>query len=193
MNAHLIRLLLLGVFVFPLLVAAQQGGDGRQVAAANAAGAGSVERYSDPGNNFSSNVPINELSARAYRRFHKRFGAVETGETWCKSQDGYKVSFMLDAHHEFAYFGTGGDFLYSLRYYDGKEIPRETGEFVRRRYPSYKIDLVTEVNDGQKTFYMVQIMNPNYIKVLSVSDGRIDIIKELNNGSANIGPAEAAR
>lgn len=199
MNAHLIRPLILGVFVFPLVVAAQQGGDGRQVAAVkavnavNAEGSGSVEKYSDPGNNFFSNVPINELSVKAYRHFHRRFRAVETGETWFKSQEGYKVSFMLDAHHAFAYFAPSGGFLYSLRYYDGKDIPRDMGDFVKRRYPSYKIDLVTEVNDGQKTVYIVQIMNPGFIKVLSVSDGRIDIIKEMNNGSANIGPAEAAR
>lgn len=194
MNANLIRPLLLGVFVFPLLVAAQQIGDDRQgVAVTGGRGAVDVVKYSDPGNNFFSNVPINELSARAYRRFHRRFRVVETGETWFKSQQGYKVSFMLGTHPEFAYFDPGGGFLYALRYYDGKEVPKDMGEFVKRRFPGYRIDLVTEVNDGQKTFFMVQIMNPSYIKVLSVSDGRIEIVKELTNGSAGIGPAEAVR
>ena len=50
-------------------------------------------------------------------------------------------------------------------------------EVVKRRFPDYKIDVVTEVNDGQKTFYMLQIMNPDKIKVLTFVDGRIDVVK----------------
>jgi hypothetical protein len=201
MNSHLIRPLILGVFAFPLLVAAQPGGEGRQEPAA-AGGqrvqgqvvvGNEVDRYSDPGNNFFSNVPINELSARAYRRFHKRFREVQTGEYWFKYASGYQVSFTLDQHHEFAYFDQSGMFLYSLRYYDGNEAPKDMAAFVKRRFPDYRIDVMTEVNDGLKTFYMFQIMNPDKIKVLTVADGRIDIVSELNNGSGNIGPAEAVR
>jgi hypothetical protein len=192
----------MGVFAFPLLVAAQQGGEGRQepVVAVGQVAQGQVvvgqagcAAYSDPGNNFFSNVPINELNAKAFRRFHRRFKEVPTGEYWFKYDQGYQVSFVLGQHREFAYFDQGGAFLYSLKYYDGKEIPKDMGEFVKKRFPDYKIDVVTEVNDGQKTFYMLQIMNPEYIKVLTIADGRIDIIKEMNNGSANIGPAEAVR
>ncbi len=200
MNSLLIRPLILGVFVFPLLVAAQQGGLGRVTGVPGGSavvgaqgGTGEVARYSDPDNNFTSNVPINELSAKAFRRFHRRFREVTAGEYWFKYAEGYQVSFLLDKHHEFAYFDPKGLFLYSLRYYDGKELPRETGEYVKRRFPDYKIDVVTEVNDGQKTFIMLQIMNPDYIKVLTIVDGRIDIIKELTNGSGNVGPAEAVR
>jgi hypothetical protein len=177
---------MMGVFAFPLLVAAQQG-DGVSC------GAGEAALYSDPGDNFFSNVPINELSVKAYRRFHRRFHEVTSAEYWFKSAQGYKVSFTEDEHHHFAYFDPGGTFQYSLAYYDGKEVPRETGEFVNRRFPDYKIDVVTEVNDGQRTYYLVQIKNPRYIKVLTVADGRLDIIKELNNGGAEIGPAAAAR
>lgn len=247
MKSRLIRPLILGVFAFPLLVAAQPGGEGRQEPAgtggqgaqgqvvvgvggqglgvvgqgaqglvpvgsagsgqvagvggqagvsavpARSMGTGEVVRYSDPGNNFFSNVPINELSAKAYRRFHRRFREVPTGEYWFKYEQGYQVSFMLDQHHEFAYFNPNGLFLYSLKYYEGRELSRDMVEFVKRKFPDYKIDIVTEVNDGQKTFYMLQIMNPNYIKVVTIADGRIDIVKEMNNGSANIGPAEAVR
>jgi hypothetical protein len=211
MNSSLIRPLILGVFAFPLFVAAQSGGEGRQepavvggqvpqvqvvmgqAAAVPAGGTGEVIRYSDPGNNFFSNVPINELSPAAYRRFHRRFREVPTGEYWFKYAQGYQVSFTRDEHHEFAYFDHSGIFLYSLKYYSGKDFPRDMEWVVKRKFPDYKIDVVTEVNDGQKTFYMLQIMNPEKIKVLTFVDGRIDVINELSNGSANIGPAEAAR
>src|SRR5580693_3601191 len=107
MNSLLIRPLILGVFVFPLLVAAQQGGESRQEPAVagqkpqgqvvvGQAGSGEVARYSDPDNNFTSNVPINELSAKAFRRFHRRFREVTAGEYWFKYGEGYQVSFILD-------------------------------------------------------------------------------------------------
>jgi hypothetical protein len=206
MNSRLIRPLILGVFAFPLFVAAQQGSEGRrdpavvggqgapgQVVVGQAEGGREVAVYSDPGNNFFSNVPINELSAKAYRRFHRRFREVPTGEYWFKSVQGYQVSFTLDRHHEYAYYLPGGSFLYSLRYYNGKELARDMTEFVKKRFPDYKVDVVTEVNDGLRTLYILQIMNPDNIKVVTIADGRIDIIKEMINGSGNIGPAEAAR
>ncbi len=192
----------MGVFAFPLLVAAQQGGEGRQepvvamgqgVQGQAVVGQAGWAAYSDPGNNFFSNVPINELNAKAYRRFHRRFKEVEAGECWFKYDQGYQVSFKLAQQQEFAYFDHGGAFLYSLKYYDGKDLSRDIAEIVKRKFPDYKIDVVTEVNDGQRTFYMLQIMNPEYIKMLTIADGRIDIIKEMDNGSANIGPAEAVR
>jgi len=191
----------MGVFAFPLFVAAQQGSEGRQepVVVGEQGPRGQVVvgqgivKYSDPGNNFSSNVPINELSPAAYRRFHRRFREVPTGEYWFKYAEGYQVSFTQDQHREFAYFDHSGMFLYSLKYYDGKDLPQDMEWVVKRKFPDYKIDVVTEVNDGQKTFYMLQIVNPDKIKVLTFVDGRIDVINELHNGSANIGPAEAAR
>ena len=170
MKSHLIRPLLLGVFAFPLFVTGQ------------------VERPGDPGDNFSSNVPINELSTKAYRRFHRRFRDVSTGEYWFKYEDGYKVSFTVDRHHSFAYFNTSGICLYSVRYYGARELSADLREFVKRRFPDYGVDMVTEVNDGQKTFYVLQIMNPDHIKVITIADGRVDTVRELTNGSGKIGP-----
>jgi hypothetical protein len=195
----------MGVFAFPLLVAAQQGGEGRpEPVVAGGQGAqvqvimgDDAARYSDPGNNFFSNVPINELSAKAYRRFHRRFPEVQTGEYWFKYNQGYQVSFLLDQHRETAYYDQHGMFTSSMASYDAKDLPRDLPRdlmwAVHRRFPDYKLNVLTEVNDGQKTFYVLQILNPAHIKVLTVVDGRIDIINELNNGSADIGPAEAVR
>jgi hypothetical protein len=188
MNTHtLIRPLILGVFLFPAMVIGQQGGAGQPEMVA-----GIPQRYSDPGNTFGSNVPINELNASAFRRFHRRFRAAAAGEYWFKAGDGYQVSFMLDQHRQLAYFDLHGAFMYSLKYYDAKETPRETGDLVQRRYPDYKIEVVTEIMDGQKTFYIVQIMNRAYIKILSVNDGRIEVMQEMNNGGSDIGPAQVS-
>jgi hypothetical protein len=203
MNVSLIRPLILGVFLFPAVVIGQQAGAGQsgvvvanqpitnQLVGGQPDANGVPQRYSDPANTFVSNVPINELNARAYRRFHRRFQSVTAGECWFKSGEGYQVSFMLDQHRELAYYDLRGAFMYSVKYYDAKEAPRETGDLVNRRYPDYKIDVVTEIWDGQKTFYLVQILNRAHIKILSVTDGRIEIVQEMNNGGVDIGPAQA--
>lgn len=170
----------MGVFALPLFVAAQAGGP-------------VPPKYSDAGNHFSSNVPLNELNPRAFRRFHRRFEAAAPGESWFKSADGYQVSFTIGGHHVFAYYDLSGVFKCSVKYYQGDESPADPCDIVKRRFPGYRIDVVTEVNDGQKTFYMVQILNPLFIKLVSVADGRIEIIRELNNGGLAVGPAEVSR
>jgi len=183
MKSSLIRLLILGVFAFPLVVAGQQAPIARP----------ETPEYWDAGHTFSSNVPINELSPRAFRRFHRRFEAAGPGECWFKSADGYQVSFRLGGSHEFAYFGLDGGFKCSVKYYQGSEVPADPGDVVKRRFPGYRIGVVTEVNDGQKIFYTVQILNPLFVKALTVCDGRIEVTNELNNGGAGAGPAEASR
>lgn len=116
----------MGVFAFPLLVAGQQGAPGgagpvaahgqEAVAALSGAGhmaretGGGTPRYSDPGHNIFSNVPINELSPRAFRRFLHRIQAASARQYWFKSAAGYKVSFIEDRRNEFAYYDRQGSF-----------------------------------------------------------------------------------
>ncbi|HXD78140.1 MAG TPA: hypothetical protein VN616_10060 [Puia sp.] len=168
MKPALIRPLLLGVFAIPLLVAGQQAGVG--------------VKYSDPGDHFSSNVPINELSARACRQFHHRFRAAAAGEYWFKWADGYKVSFVQDLHARYAFFSRQGAFRYSVTYFGGQDVPREATDLVHRRFPGYRIGLVTRVDNGSGSFYTVQITNSFFLKVLTISDGRLDVLSELDNG-----------
>jgi hypothetical protein len=138
--------------------------------------------YSEPGDVFRSNVPLNEINVRAFRHFRHRYAAGATAEYWFKSADGYQVSFNLSGHHQQAFFDLHGIFLYAMKYYDGKDLPRETGKIIKRRYPDYNIDVVTEITDGVKTFYRVQIVNPFFVKTLSVIDDRIEVTEELING-----------
>ncbi len=112
-------------------------------------------------------------------------------EYWFKSEAGYQVSFLLDAQRHQAYFNQQGTFLYSLKYYGEKEIPRSTGDLIQKRYPDYRIDVVTEITDGEKTFFLVRIINPSFVKTLSVSDGRIEMIEEMINGGTAIGTVSA--
>ncbi len=186
--------LILGVAFFPLVT------NGQQEISAGQAGYGQSDwvrtasyTHSEPQNALTSNVPLNEINIHAYRHFHRLFPSGTMEESWFKSPEGYQVSFTLDAQRHQANFNLRGAFLYSLKYYGGKEIPRSTGELFQKKYPDYRTNGVTENTDGEKTFFLVRIANPSFIRTLSVCDGRIESIEEMINGGADGQPAENSR
>ncbi len=139
--------------------------------------------YNDPGNSISCNVPLNEINIHAYRRFNRLFPTGTTNEYWFKSAEGYQVSFLQDGQRHQAYFDLRGGFLYSLKYYAAAKMASGPAELVRKKYPGYGIDVVTEITDGEKTFYLVKIINPASVKTLSVCDGKVELLEELVNGA----------
>jgi hypothetical protein len=144
-----------------------------------------------PQHAFESNVPLNEISVKAFRHFQQLFPTGANSEYWFKSPEGYKVSFNLNGHSLLAYFDKRGAFLCSMKYYTQKEIPRETGELVKSKYPGYRIDMVTEVFDGQTTFLRVQIANASSLKILCILGERIYMTEDLINGGTAIGSVSA--
>lgn len=139
-------------------------------------------RYGDPGQAFSSNVPLNELNIHAYKHFHRIFSSGVTAEYWVKTADGYQASFVQNDQQHKAYFDKHGYFRFSLTYYEGKDIPRLAGELIHLRYPDYRINVVTEIYDGERTSYLVRVVNANNIKTLAVYDGQIEVMEEMVNG-----------
>jgi hypothetical protein len=144
--------------------------------------------YNDEGNAISSNVPLNEINAHAWRNFHRLFPTAAGEEKWVSSVEGYKVSFNVHGQQYQALFGNHGAYRYSLHYYPGKEIPREPGDLIRRKYPEYQLNIVTEITDGEKTVYLVRLVSPIHIKTLSVCDGELRVVEDeaINNGQPDI-------
>jgi hypothetical protein len=144
--------------------------------------------YNDEGNAVTSNVPLNEINAHAWRNFHRLFPTAAGEEKWVSSVEGYKVSFNVHGQQYQAWFGNHGAYRYSLHYYPGKEIPREPGDLIRRKYPEYQLNIVTEITDGEKTVYLVRLVSPMHIKTLSVCDGDLRVIEEeaISSGQPDI-------
>jgi hypothetical protein len=134
------------------------------------------------GSAIHSNVPLNEIKVRAYRHFRKNFPAI-SDETWFKYDQGYLVSFVINSWRNQVHYDTRGFFLYSVKYYTGAAIDRETGSMIKKKFPDYQIDVVTEINNGEKTFYLVIIKNPAFVKTISICEGTVGIIKEFINGA----------
>ena len=134
--------------------------------------------YNDQGNTISSNVPLNEINSRAWRSFHRLFASLACAESWFYSDQGYQVSFTLKGKYYQAFFDQHGSYRYSLHHYAGKEIPREPGDLLRRKYSDYQLNVVTEITDGEKVVYLVRLVSPTNIKTVSLCDDEIQVIAE---------------
>jgi len=132
--------------------------------------------------NVVADIPRNEVNIHAYRYFYKHWPSV-VGEQWNKTEEGYEASFVERSSCNRVYFNSRGRFLYAYKYYRGEESSPELINQVRMKYPDHSIKLVTEVTDGNKTFYIVNIMNGSSIKNLSIVEGKMELREELINGS----------
>jgi len=62
------------------------------------------------------------------------------------------------------------------------KMPKVSADLVKRKYPGYQLDVVTEITDGEKVFYLVKVISDESVKTLSVSDGKIEVLEDLVNG-----------
>ncbi len=147
-----------------------------------------IYSYNGDDNPVTSNVPLNEINPRAWRNFHRIFPEATGEEKWFLSGAGYKVSFSLRGQPFQAWFANHGAYRYSLHYYSGKEIHRDPGDLIRRKYPDYQLNIVTEITDGEKTVYVVRLVSAFHIKTLSVCDGELRVVedKEIGNNPPDI-------
>ncbi len=140
-------------------------------------------------NTVRSNVPLNEINIHAFRHFRKRWPAV-SGETWTKADQCYIVAFTENSQRNQARFDLHGGFLYSLKYYSGSDISPDLSGLLQKKYPDYRIDVVTEITDGEKVFYLVKIENASSVKTLSIAEGKVEVFEELVNGGTRTNPAK---
>jgi hypothetical protein len=89
---------------------------------------------------------------------------------------------MENSQRNQARFDSRGGFLYSLKYYSGGNVSNDLSGLIKKKYPDYLIDIVTEITDGEKVFYLVKIENPSSVKTLSIAEGRVEVFEELING-----------
>ena len=185
---HFLRALTLAVGLTPFAAGAQPGDP--FVANQHRPPLPAFLRTGVPDGEFTANVPINEINIRAFRHFRHLYPSGISAENWYKSSQGYEVSFLLDKHRNRVYFDPNGVFLYGLKYYDGIEIPRRTEEYTRteeyikKNYPDYRIDVVTEIFNGEKTYYSVKIINPSFVRTLFFDEESVETTEVLINGGA---------
>ncbi|HZE84188.1 MAG TPA: hypothetical protein VE035_07750, partial [Puia sp.] len=117
----------------------------------------------------------------AYRHFQKLFPTV-SGEYWLKTSEGYIVSFALNSFLQRAHFNLRGNFLCSEKCYGEKDLLPDTWMEIKTKYPDYRIDVVTEITNGVRTFYLLKIESYFSVKTISFIDGKMEVTEDLVNG-----------
>lgn len=136
------------------------------------------------GRSVSATIPLNEVNIHAYRHFYKHWPSA-VAAVWNKTAEGFEVTFMEGPVRNRVFFNERGRFLLMAKYYPGDYISPELAGMVYKRYPGYTIKVVTEITDGRKSSYVVNIRNSTSIKNLSITDGKIELRDELINGDPN--------
>lgn len=139
------------------------------------AGAHAVE----PGYPRPVNARLNDIPAQAYRHFHKNFSKVE-GISWARVNRGFQVRFAWDGIPGQANYDPYGNFLYSVRYFDASQCDALVMDKVKRAFPGYQTDIISEINNDIRIVYLITLKNESSMKSIMIRDGEIQQIDDLS-------------
>jgi len=135
--------------------------------------------YAVPEQKVQSNVRLNEINPQAFRHFRKNHPNVEQ-EYWEKTQNGLIAHFKNGDNFSVAYYDNQGAFLYSVKYFEESALNNELQKRIKREYPGYQFDILSEVNNEIKTIFLVTLKNKYTMKSLVIDQGEIRVIDDLN-------------
>lgn len=126
-----------------------------------------------------SNVRLNEINILAFRHFRKNNPQIEQ-EFWEKTQHGLIVRYKDSEKQSLAYYDNYGAFLYSVKYFEESDLNNDLQKRLKREYPGFQFDILTEINNEIKTIYLVTLKNKYSMKSLLIEQGEIRVIDDLN-------------
>jgi hypothetical protein len=135
------------------------------------------------GSAATANEPTTEaknVSSKAMKNFNKAFKNV-TDEKWYEMPDGYRANFTLDNIRHRLDYDKKGNWLHTIRYYDGKNLTTDVRRLVISTYLDYTITLVEEIEKPRNVIsYVIHLEGQtNWINV-KVSDQEITELSKVN-------------
>jgi len=140
----------------------------------------SVTQAQIAGNTFLNinSMRTERAGVKAAREFWKMMGEGKN-ENWYKLPGGYLAEFNEGSIQNKVVFDKWGNWLYTMREYSEKELPKEVRTLVKRTYYDFSIGWVKEVSQLQSVVYVVHIDNAPEWKDLLVRDGEIEVQKSF--------------
>ena len=125
----------------------------------------------------SSGVAIN---IRTLRTFYKMFP--ERDAAWYEISDAYVAKFSSNSVETMVGYAKRGTWLYTIKRYGEKTLPKNVREQVKMQYYDYKISHIDEVHvPGQEnSIYIIQLLDDKNFKTLRVCDRDMEIIAEYH-------------
>ena len=139
--------------------------------------------YTLPGENFSSNVRLNEIKPAAFRSFRRQFPDIQN-ESWSKMKKGYLIRFRgSDSSVNYAVLDRRGAFIRKIACYSAHNVPEDLKEAVRYAYSSYEIESATKWSNERNEYYGVLICHEGYKKSLEFRNGEFYVLAEYTQVS----------
>jgi len=94
---------------------------------------------------------------------------------WRDDKDGYFVSFTQNEIFDKAFYNKNGDFVYSLKYFNGDELPVNIRMIVNKKFGESSIIGVTEVTTQDNLMYDIKLSKGTKLYCLDIlADGTVE-------------------
>lgn len=129
-------------------------------------------------NTSKADLKAMKANFRANENFKRLYKEVPDAN-WEVSQNGTVASFIKDDIRTNVYYDKKGYLNYILTYYPINKAPADVVSLVEDEYPNTDIDLVVDAKKADVEFYIIQLEDKRTIKQVTVCDGEINLIKEM--------------
>lgn len=117
----------------------------------------------------------NDIHIRAVRHFKKTYPGVED-ERWYVIRNGFMAKYKAGDINLRIDYDQYGRWLYSIRYYTEKKLPRAVRHQVKSTWYDYAISSVEEIEINKQLIYVVHIHEGNDWKIIRVCDNEMSEI-----------------
>ena len=118
---------------------------------------------------FAGEVNVN---AKVLDAFNSNFATAKE-VTWTASRNYYKVTFVFNDQHVFAFYNADGELMGLTRYISSLDLPISLQVSLKKDYSNYWISDLFEVSNSEGTSYYITIENAD-AKVVLKSAGSED-------------------
>jgi hypothetical protein len=120
------------------------------------------------------------ISKRALKNFTASFKTAEAVK-WFTIPDGFIAYCSINHQPSKLYYDRQGNWRYTTRTYEEKELPADIRATVKRTYYDYTIYGVQEIQAADKMVYIVYLKDDNTIITLKVCEGEMEEIQHFKN------------
>ena len=123
--------------------------------------------------------------SKIFQRFNETFPNAKNVK-WIDDKEGYFVSFSQNENYNKVFYNKDGDFVYSLKYSNGDQLPTNIAMALNKKFGETKMLGVTEVTTQTNTVYNVKLSKDEKLYCLNIlTDGTIVKQEDFINNSAN--------
>ena len=139
----------------------------------------SQTRNAQASTGLGSGTTASEMTSKTVRSFWRLFGDSKN-ENWFHLEAGSLAEFEDKGIHYRVLFDKKGNWLYTIKKYTEKELPKDVRAEVKSTYYDYAIGHVNEVNEAQLVVYLVHIENEQeWMTIRVAADGEMEVVEQF--------------